>query len=47
MGSLVLAKDGKVVYTRAIGYAQIDPTTKKPLTAASRFRIASSLKIPT
>jgi CubicO group peptidase (beta-lactamase class C family) len=44
MGSLTIAKDGKVVYTRAIGYAQIDATAKKPLTAASRFRIASITK---
>src|SRR5499426_460659 len=44
MGSLTIAKDGKVVYTRAIGYAQVDATTKKPLTAASRFRIASITK---
>src|SRR5262245_43995979 len=44
MGSLTIAKDGKVVYTRAIGYAQIDGTTKKPMTAASRFRIASITK---
>jgi len=44
MGSLTIAKDGNVVYTRAIGYAQIDRTTKKPLTAASRFRIASITK---
>src|SRR5262245_1632358 len=44
MESLIIAKDGKVVYTRAIGYAQIDVTTKKPLAAASRFRIASITK---
>src|ERR1043166_7234859 len=44
MGSLTIARDGKVVYTRAIGYAQIDGTAKKPLTAASRFRIASMTK---
>src|SRR5688500_8873749 len=44
MGSLVVAKDGNVIYTRAIGYAQIDATTKKPLTTASRFRIASIAK---
>ena len=42
MGSLTIAKDGNVLYTRAFGYAQIDATTKKPLTAASRFRIASN-----
>jgi D-alanyl-D-alanine carboxypeptidase len=44
MGSLVIAKDDKVVYTRAIGYARVDASTKKPLTAASRFRIASITK---
>ncbi|MBL8202989.1 MAG: beta-lactamase family protein [Blastocatellia bacterium] len=45
MGSLTIAKDGKVVYTRAIGYAQIDGTTKKPLTTTSRFRIGSITKM--
>jgi CubicO group peptidase (beta-lactamase class C family) len=44
MGSLVIAKDGKVLYTRAIGFAQVDATAKKPLTAANRFRIASITK---
>src|SRR5215470_17809977 len=44
MGSLVIAKDGKVLYTRAIGYSQINGTEKKPLTAANRFRIASITK---
>ena len=44
MGSLTIARDGKVLYARAIGYAQVDATTKKPLTAASRFRIASITK---
>jgi D-alanyl-D-alanine carboxypeptidase len=47
MGSLTIAKDGKVVYTRAIGYAQIDGTTKKPLSATSRFKIASIGKLYT
>jgi D-alanyl-D-alanine carboxypeptidase len=41
MGSLAIVKDGRVLYTRAIGYGQINGTEKKPLTAASRFRIAS------
>ena len=41
MGSLVIVKDGKVLYSRAIGYGQINGTEKKPLTPASRFRIAS------
>ncbi len=44
MGSLVIAKDGNVLYTRTIGYGQINGAEKKPLTAASRFRIASITK---
>jgi CubicO group peptidase (beta-lactamase class C family) len=43
MGSLVIVKDGKVLYIRAIGYSQINPN--KPLTAANRFRIASITKM--
>ncbi len=45
MGSLVIAKDGKVLYTRAIGYSQINGTEKRPLTAANRFRIGSITKM--
>jgi D-alanyl-D-alanine carboxypeptidase len=45
MGSLTIAKDGNVLYTRAIGYSQINP--KKPLTAANRFRIGSITKMLT
>ena len=45
MGSLTIAKDGKVLYTRAIGYGQINGTEEKPLTAASRFRIGSITKM--
>ena len=41
MGSLTIAKDGKVLYSRAIGYSQINGAEKTPLTAANRFRIAS------
>jgi CubicO group peptidase (beta-lactamase class C family) len=44
MGSLAIVKDGKVLYSRAIGYSQINETEKKPLTAANRFRIASITK---
>jgi hypothetical protein len=44
MGSLTIAKDGNVLYTRAIGYSQINGTEKKPLTAASRFRLGSDHK---
>src|ERR1700754_4419457 len=47
MGSLVIAKDGKVLYTRAIGYGQINGTEKKPLTVANRCRIASITKMST
>src|SRR5215475_11918959 len=45
MGSLTITKDGKVLYTRAIGYSQINEAGKKPLTAASRFRIGSITKM--
>ena len=31
MGSLTLAKDGNVLYTRSFGYSQINGTEKKPL----------------
>jgi D-alanyl-D-alanine carboxypeptidase len=41
MGSLTIAKEGSVLYTRAIGYGLISRTEKKPLTAANTFRIAS------
>ena len=44
MGSLALAKDGNVVYSRSFGYSQIDGTEKKPLTAATKYRIASITK---
>ncbi len=45
MGSLTIAKDGKLLYTRAIGYSQINGTEKKALTGASRFRIGSITKM--
>jgi CubicO group peptidase (beta-lactamase class C family) len=45
MGSLTIAKDGNVLYTRSIGYSNINGTEKKPLTAASRYRIASITKM--
>jgi len=44
MGSLTIAKAGNVLYTRTIGYSQINGTEKKPLTAASRYRIGSDHK---
>jgi D-alanyl-D-alanine carboxypeptidase len=45
MGSLVIAKDGNVLYSRAIGYSRISGAEKKPLTAANRFRIGSITKM--
>ena len=45
MGSLTIAKGGNVLYTRAIGYSQINGTEKKPLTTANRFRIGSITKM--
>ena len=45
MGSLVIAKEGKVVYERAIGYSQISATEKKPITPSTRFRIGSITKM--
>jgi CubicO group peptidase (beta-lactamase class C family) len=45
MGSLAIVKDGDVLYTRAIGYSQINGTEKKSLTTANRFRIGSITKM--
>src|SRR5919205_2141408 len=45
MGSLTIAKAGRVLYTRAIGYSQISGAEKRPLTAANRFRIGSITKM--
>jgi CubicO group peptidase (beta-lactamase class C family) len=45
MGSLIIAKDGKVLYNRTIGYSYINGTEKKPLTAATKYRIGSVTKM--
>ncbi|MBD0369927.1 MAG: beta-lactamase family protein [Pyrinomonadaceae bacterium] len=45
MGSLAIARDGQVLYTRAIGYSQINGTGKKPSTATTRYRIGSITKM--
>src|SRR4051812_15780408 len=45
MGSVAIVKDGTVLYTRSIGYSQIDGTEKKPLTTANRFRLGSITKM--
>src|ERR1051325_6751617 len=42
MGSLTLARDGNVLYTRSFGYRQVDGTEKKPLIATTKYRIGST-----
>lgn len=41
MGTIAIVKDGNLVYTRTIGYSQINASQKKPLTSSNKFRIAS------
>src|SRR3954447_8400489 len=45
IGSLTLAKDGKVLYSRSFGYSQINGNDRKPLTAETKYRIASITKM--
>lgn len=45
MGSVVIAKNGDVVYSRSIGFARITAGLNKPLNAATRFRIGSITKM--
>jgi D-alanyl-D-alanine carboxypeptidase len=42
MGNISIARDGKVLYTRSIGYSQLNV---KPLTVENRFRIGSITKM--
>ena len=44
MGSLALARDGNILYSRSFGYSQINGTEKKPLTATTKYRIGSITK---
>src|SRR3954464_8965400 len=44
MGSLALAKDGTVLYSRSFGYSQINGNEKRPLTAETKYRIGSITK---
>src|SRR3954453_12860278 len=44
MGSLALAKDGTVLYSRSFGYSQINGNEKKPLTVETKYRIGSITK---
>ena len=45
MGSLTIARDGNVLYTRAIGYSQIKGADKKPSTATTKYRVGSIAKM--
>src|SRR5689334_12776411 len=45
MGSLTLAKNGNVIYSHSFGYRQINGNEKKPLTAETKYRIASITKM--
>jgi len=47
MGSVTLAQDGNVLYTRSFGYSQVTGTDKKPATAETKYRIASITKMYT
>jgi D-alanyl-D-alanine carboxypeptidase len=44
MGSLLLAKDGNVVYSRSFGYSQVNGNEKKPLTAETKYQLSSITK---
>ena len=45
MGSLTVARDGHILYTRAIGYSQINGSERKPATTATRYRVGSITKM--
>jgi CubicO group peptidase (beta-lactamase class C family) len=47
MGSLIIAKDGAVIYSHSFGYSQVDGAERTPATAATRYRIASITKMYT
>jgi CubicO group peptidase (beta-lactamase class C family) len=44
MGGLTVARDGKVLYSRSFGYSLITDAQKRPLTADTKYRIASITK---
>lgn len=45
MGSLTVARDGKVLYSRAVGYSMINGAEKKPASAQTRYRVGSVTKV--
>ena len=44
MGSLTLAKDGKTLYSRAVGYSRISEKEKQASTVETRYRVGSIAK---
>ncbi|OYX22599.1 MAG: hypothetical protein B7Z06_11410 [Flavobacteriales bacterium 32-35-8] len=44
MGTIVVSKNGQVIYDKSIGYANIVGGNKQPITKSSKFRIASITK---
>ncbi|TBW28289.1 serine hydrolase [Gramella sp. KN1008] len=45
MGSLTLAKNDKVLYTRTIGYSEIKEDKSSPLNSTTKFRVGSVTKM--
>src|SRR4051812_47460094 len=45
MGSLIIAKDGKILYDRSIGYSEVNGSERKPLTSKTRYRVGSVTKM--
>jgi CubicO group peptidase (beta-lactamase class C family) len=44
MGSLVLARDGNILYSRSFGYRHVNGSETEPLTAETKYRIGSITK---
>ena len=44
MGSICIAQNGKILYSRTFGYGQISATIKEPLTEDSKYRVSSITK---
>jgi D-alanyl-D-alanine carboxypeptidase len=47
MGSICIAKEGKILYSRSFGYSQITETVNEPLTDDTKYRISSITKMYT
>ena len=45
MGSVAIARNGRILYTRAIGYSVISPSEKKLATPTTKYRIGSITKM--